>query len=147
MKKKKLKTPKPLRVLCCAVMVIKEPNVMFLGEDHISVMNKANAAGHRYFDIEQGFLLSDGAFARRERAMEVARAAGQVDAAYAAAAYRNGGGSDRLFTYMLRDGCFRARRQAAAEPARKPKTVKSEPLPPELAALRPEDPDDDFAGD
>lgn len=133
-----------LRVVRAALRLSANPKVMFTGIDHIAALDKMSSSGqhHKYYDFEQGFILSDGTFAHRVRAYEVAKEAGQLDVGY------DTYGGELLFGYMLKKDYAPGAARPAAKPVvvRAPKRVKSEPLPPELAALRPEDPEDGFSG-
>lgn len=135
----------PLRIVCAALRLSSDHRVIFGGTDHIAALGRMTQAKgrYKYYDFEQGFIVSDGTFAHRVRAMEVAKEAGQLDTGYKAYP------GELLFGYMLkRDYNPNARKvKTVAAVVKPPKQIKSETLPPELAALRPEDPDDDFVGE
>jgi hypothetical protein len=136
----------PLRIVCAALRLSSDHKVLFAGVDHIAALDRMTRAkkAYKYYDFEQGFIVSDGTFAHRVRAMEIAKEAGQLDTGYKAHP------GELLFGYMLKNDYNPGARKAKPPVAVKEKPqkkVKSETLPPELAALRPEDPDDDFVGD
>lgn len=83
-----------LKVEKAALRQRDEPHRLFTGATHADARMSAFRSRMPLFGCEEGFLLSDGTFAHRVRAMEVAREAGQLLGTY--------GDSEVLFSYMLK---------------------------------------------